>query len=87
LEETQYELKALSTNEIKIQSLETTHYHNTLRLLRDKPTKYYTFRPKDQRGWKVILRNVHHATDKDDIINELAQQGHEVLNNYRHLEC
>jgi len=80
LEETRYELKALSINEIKIQPLETTHYHNILRLLKDKSTKYYTFRPKDQRGLKVILRNVYHATDKDDIINELAQQGHEVIN-------
>jgi len=78
LEETRYELKA--TNEIKIQPLETANYHNILRLLKDKSTKYYTFRPKDQRGFKVIPRNVHHATDKDDIINELAQQGHEVIN-------
>jgi len=51
LEETRYELK--STNEIKIQPLETTHYHNILRLLKDKSTKYYTFRSKDQRGFFV----------------------------------
>jgi len=49
LEETRCELKALSSNEIKIQPLETIHYHNILRLLKDKSTKYYTFRPKDQR--------------------------------------
>jgi len=47
LKETRFELKALSTNEIKIQPLETTHYHNILRLLKDKSTKYYTFRLKD----------------------------------------
>ncbi|XP_053964372.1 uncharacterized protein LOC128867288 [Anastrepha ludens] len=80
LTDTKYELKALSTNEIKIQPQESIHYTNILKLLKDKETKFYTFRPKDQRGFKVILRNVHHATDKNEIIMELAELGHEGLN-------
>lgn len=70
LEKTRYELKALSTNEIKIQPLETIHYHNVLRLLKDKSNKYYTFRPKElaQQGHEVInLHNIQRYDSKQPL--------------------
>lgn len=79
LPDCKYELKVLSNNEIKIQPIESIHYSKILELLKDKNTEYYTFKPKDQRGFKVFLRGIHHSVEKDEIKKELHDLGHNVL--------
>lgn len=49
-------------------------------MLKEKGTKLYTFRPKSERGFKVVLRNMHHSTDQEEIKKELNEKGHKVLN-------
>ncbi|XP_054745830.1 probable serine/threonine-protein kinase DDB_G0275165 [Anastrepha obliqua] len=75
-----YELKVLKNNETKIQTKESTHYSATIKLLKERNTQYYTFRPKEEKGFKVILRNMHHSTDINDIKSELTEYGHDVTN-------
>ena len=42
LNDTKYELKAFSGNEVKIQPLESTHYTRIINFLKQKNIKYYT---------------------------------------------
>lgn len=74
-----YVMKALNNNEIKIQPAESVHYTAIIKLLKGKDTQYYTYKPKELKGFNVILRNMHYSTDINDIKNELAELGHEVM--------
>lgn len=75
-----YELKVLKNNEIKIQTQDSNSFSSINTLLKQKDTHYYTYKPKDQKGFKVVLRNMHYSTNKDDIVSELAELGHKVVN-------
>ena len=74
-----YELKVLKDNEIKIQPLESCHYTEIVKLLKNKETQYYTYKPQEQKGFKVMLRNMHYSTDIEQIKKELCELGHEVI--------
>lgn len=82
-----YELKVLKDNEIRIQPAESTNYTSITKLLKEQRIEYYTFKPKDQRGFRVILRNMHHSTDKEEIKKELAAYGHDVTNIHNILQA
>ena len=75
-----YQLKILNNNEVKIQSTESENYSSIIKLLDEKNTRYYTYKPKQQRGFKVVLRNTHYSTNKDEIVSELLEKGHKVTN-------
>ena len=74
-----YELQILRNNEVKISSTNIDQYNILIDFLNSKNTEYYTFKPKHLKGFKVILRNMHYSTDLDEIKQELAELGHEVL--------
>ena len=42
--------------------------------------KYYTFKPKEERSFKVVLRYMHYSTNKTEIVTKLAEVGHKVKN-------
>ena len=64
LPNTKYGLKILNNNETKIQAKESNDYSSIIKLLKDKQAQYYTFKPKEQRGFKVILHNMHYSTNR-----------------------
>ena len=51
-------------------------------MLRQKESKFYTFKLKDDRNFKVVLRNIHPSADPEDIKTELQEAGHEVQHIY-----
>ena len=64
---------------MKIISANSTHYSKIIDFFRSKETEFYTFKPKDQKGFIVILRNMHYSTDVGNIKRELSELGHEVM--------
>lgn len=74
-----YELKVLKDNEVKVQPAESIHYTAIIKMLKDKNTQYYTYKPKEQRGFRVFLRNVHYSADTEEIKQLLSAYGHEVI--------
>ena len=59
-----YSLSILRNNEVKISSENSCHYDQIVQFLNTKETQYYTFKPKEQKGYRVILRNIHPSTDE-----------------------
>lgn len=45
-----------------------------------KKTEFYTYKPKTERGFKVILRGMHPSIDTEELKLELHALGHEVTN-------
>ena len=81
-----FDLKILSNGEVKVQLHSPTHYIETIKMLKLKSTEYYTYKPKNERGFKIILRNMHYSTDMDEIKQELLLQNHKVINIYNILQ-
>lgn len=75
-----YILKVLPNDEIKIQPTDSVTYTKIIKVLKLKNTQYYTFKPKELRGFRVMLRNMHHSTDLNEIKKELADLNHKVIN-------
>ena len=48
--------------------------------LEDKKTEFFTYKPKNERNFKVILKNMHPSFETGEISSALLELGHEVTN-------
>lgn len=75
-----YVLKALNNEQVKIQPLESIIYNNIIKALNEKNTQYHTYKPKLDKTFRVVLKNIHPSTDLEAIKLNLLEKGHEVTN-------
>lgn len=75
-----YETKVINHDQVKIQAKTPENYSIIIKALTDKNTEFHTYQLKEERSFRVILRNVHHSTDIDEIKQEIEQHGHIVSN-------
>lgn len=83
LEETvegSFELKVLPKNQVKIQPSSKEAFKTIVKELDAKGTEYFTYKPKQERSFKVILKNMHPSTDTDEIKEALANLDHSATN-------
>ena len=76
----QYTLKTLSNVQVKVQPLEGAAYTSIIKALTDKKTEFHTYKPKQDKAFRVVLKNVHPTTDLADIKRSISDKGHEVTN-------
>ncbi|KAK5640632.1 hypothetical protein RI129_011443 [Pyrocoelia pectoralis] len=53
---------------------------NITKGLKEKDTEYHTYKVKQERGFRVFLRNLHPSTNTNEIKKELQSLGHSVTN-------
>lgn len=75
-----YEVKVLSNEQVRIQPATTELYTKIVKGLQEKNTEFYTYRLKQDRPFKVVLKNLHPSTDIDEIKTEIETHGHKVTN-------
>lgn len=75
-------MKILRNNQVKIQPASSEAYKEIVKTMDAKGTEieYYTYKPKQERNFRVILKHMHPSTDTEDIKEALANLGH-VANN------
>lgn len=76
----QYEIKSLRNDQIKIMSKTHETYKVIVEELQKKDTEFHTYKPKNERGFKVILKNIHPTVDVEELKDELLKEGHEATN-------
>lgn len=74
-----YSVKVLS-NQIKIMPEDVPTYKGMISQFQLKNVSYYTHRLKQERSFRVVLKNIHHTTPNEDIIEDLAELGYVVEN-------
>uniref|UniRef100_A0A6M2DS00 Putative nucleic-acid-binding protein from transposon x-element n=1 Tax=Xenopsylla cheopis TaxID=163159 RepID=A0A6M2DS00_XENCH len=81
-----YYCRSLANNMLKIMCNNIDSYRTLIKHLKESNVIHHTYQLKEDRAYRVVLRNVHHTTDLTLIINELGQLGHKVRNiiNIRH---
>ena len=80
-----YKLK-INNNHVKIPPINPDAYTKLTKLLKTLNAKFHTYQLKQERRFRVVLRNIHHSVDLDELKFELQTLGHEVtsISNIRH---
>ena len=85
----EYKLK-ISNNRVKILPTNPDAYRKLTKLLKTLNANFHTYQLKQERPFRVVLRNIHHSADLDELMFELLKHGHEVTNisniRYRNIE-
>lgn len=55
-------------------------YKKVVELLQSKQTEFHSYQLKEEKPYRVILKNIHQTTEKDEIKNALEEQNHCVIN-------
>ena len=74
-----YLVKTLSHDQVKVQPTESTVYTAIIKALMDRNTEFHTYKPRQDRSFRVVLKNLHPSTDVD-IKQALKEEGHDVTN-------
>lgn len=75
-----FTLKALGNEQVKIQSATSVIYSTIIKALTQKNTQFHTYKPKQKKNFKVVIKNLHHSTDTNEIKQNLEILGHNVAN-------
>lgn len=51
-----------STNDLKIQTLDSEYYRETIRFLKESKAQYHTYQPHEDKAFRVVVRNLHPFT-------------------------
>jgi hypothetical protein len=74
-----YQLK-VKNNQVIILPTNSDSYRKLIRLLKTLNAKFHTYQLKQERRFRVVLRNIHHSANLDELKYELQNLGHEVTN-------
>ena len=80
-----YNLK-ITNNKVRILPTNPDAYRKITKILRALNANFHTYQLKEERPFWVVLRNIHHSADIDELKIELSKLGHEVIyvSNIRH---
>ncbi|GAB0092838.1 RNA-binding protein 39 [Sergentomyia squamirostris] len=74
-----YTYKTLRDLTVKIQPSNGDTYRKLHKALKDKNTDMHSYQMKSDKGFRVVLKGLHHSTDPDDIKNALDALEHHVI--------
>jgi hypothetical protein len=52
-------VELLYNSQVKVQPLESLTYTTITKALIEKQTEFHTYKPRNERGFRVVLRNIH----------------------------
>ena len=83
---TRYQITTLGLNKIKLQLRKKEDLVTVTQALDQNKTEYHTYKNKEDKTYRVVLRGLHSSSNTDHIKAELIKLGHETTNiwNIRH---
>jgi hypothetical protein len=55
-------------------------YRKLIQHVRDKKIIHHTYQIKEERAYRIVIRDLHHSIPMSDIIEELNKKEHKVRN-------
>jgi hypothetical protein len=80
IEEEQYHCKVISKDTVKIYVATPDSYRELIKHLQEDKIIYHTYQMKQERAYRIVIRNLHYSTAIVQITAELEKQGHKVQN-------
>jgi len=78
LEEAQYYCKALPNETVKINVNTSDSFRRLIKRLQDDKTVHHTYQVREERAYRLVLRNLLHCIPPNEIQTELETLGHTV---------
>lgn len=81
-----YTYKCLNNKKVKILPVNAESYRNIVKGLTNLKIDFHTYQLKQERAYRIVLKNMHFSTPTDYIKAAIEQYGHQVRNisNLRH---
>jgi len=73
-----YTLKILGNNQVKIMPKNSELYSLIINNLNSNGIEYHTYQLKEERSFRVVLKNLHHTTDLDELKKEIESYNHKI---------
>lgn len=64
-----------STKGLKLQTYSPTSYRSVVSYLKNNNVSFHSFQLKEEKAYRVVIRNMHHTTDTSLIKQELKNKG------------
>lgn len=80
LNNSEFNYKTITGGQIRINVRTIEAYRAFIKFLETKKIAFHTFQIKQERAFRVVVKNLHYTTPIDDIKIELQKQGHKVRN-------
>jgi hypothetical protein len=77
-----YEVKALAHNQVKVQPKISESYQTIIKALAEKRKQFRTYKLKEERNYRVVLKNIHYSISPEEIKTEIENLGHTVTNTW-----
>lgn len=77
-ERTTFNYKIINKNQIRIISENTPVYKKLISAIREKGLIGHTFNRKEERSYRLVVRNLHHTTPHDAIKDAFEETGNKV---------
>lgn len=74
----EYKIKIINKEQVKIQAKNSIAYVKIIKELKNRETEFHTYKPKEERSFKVP--HMHPLTSVDDIKKEIEEYDHSVIN-------
>jgi len=78
-----YKIKMTNNEQIKIQPKSSIAYVNIMKELKNRDTEFHTYKSKQEKSFKVVLKYIYATANVDDIRKGIEDQGHIVTNQCR----
>lgn len=72
--------KSFSNKRVEVKTNEIEEYRKLVKHLQSSNLEYHTYQIKSERPFRVVIRNLHHSLQAQDIALALVEKGHQVRN-------
>jgi len=76
----EYLVKTLPNGQVRIQPTESPIYTTIIKALMEKNKEFHIYKPRQDRSFRAVIRNLHPSTEVQDIKRALTEKGNEVTN-------
>jgi hypothetical protein len=76
----QYEIKAFADNHVNVQPKTSGCYGTTVKALAERHAEFHTYKLKEERWYRVLLKNMHSSINLEDINIKIKKLRHKVTN-------
>lgn len=67
-----------STNELKIQTVDSDSYRKIIHFLSDSNAQYHTYQPQEDKAFRIVIRNLHPSTPTVEVGVAIEEIGFSV---------
>lgn len=78
MERTEYSLKIITKNQLRVNCTTVESYKKLMTFVRQKGLIGHTFTRKEERPYRIVIKNLHHTTPHDAIRTEIEKSGNKV---------